>query len=165
MTATSTRLDEEVLAGAHRSSLYFGTGRDRTSTAASVCMLKADVEGYEPQVLLTAERLLRQGHVRAVQLELNRVDDHEQVEANIDMLTHLLALNFSIWQQWRSNPRRPVHNWRAHSAEVFNASFRRFPLPGYDVSAAWARQFGVQFSTNVIAVRSGGHADNRHEHS
>ena len=37
-----------------------------------VCMLKADVEGYEPQVLQTARRLLASRRVPALQLELTR---------------------------------------------------------------------------------------------
>jgi FkbM family methyltransferase len=37
-----------------------------------ICMLKADVEGYEPQALRTARRLLASRRVPALQLELTR---------------------------------------------------------------------------------------------
>ena len=57
---------------------------------ANVCMLKTDVEGYEPQVLLTAKKMLRMRRVRAVQLELTRAKDPEQVQANINMLKQLV---------------------------------------------------------------------------
>ena len=47
-------------------------------------------EGYEPQVLLTAKKMLRMRRVRAVQLELTRAKDPEQVQANINMLKQLV---------------------------------------------------------------------------
>jgi FkbM family methyltransferase len=43
-----------------------------------VCMLKVDVEGYEPEALATARGLLQSGAVSAVQLELN-VQDRKRV--------------------------------------------------------------------------------------
>jgi len=136
--ANSTRLDDEL------------TGSD-----ANVCMLKADVEGYEPQVLLTAKRMLRMRRVRAVQLELTRANDPKQVQANINMLEQLVAQNLTI-RHVRHDTRvySPqggiVHDWRAHSKTAF-ASFQHFPLPGRSVASGWAREFG--FSTNVLAVQ------------
>ena len=55
-----------------------------------VCMLKADVEGYEAQVLQTAERLLSTRRVPAVQLELTRTPSAKnQTCATIKMLQQL----------------------------------------------------------------------------
>ena len=134
--ANSTSLDDE-LAGSN----------------ADVCMLKADVEGYEPQVLLTAKRLLQQRRVRAVQLELTRPRDTVQNQANIHMLRRLVAQNWSITQVASYRPVKGLlRDWRAHSEDTF-ASFKPFPLPGHSVATAWATQFG--FSTNVLAVRGG----------
>ena len=46
-------------------------------------MLKADVEGYEPQVLRSAARLMASGRVRAVQIELTKSSRSKaQREAN-----------------------------------------------------------------------------------
>ena len=47
-----------------------------------VCMLKADVEGFEPQVLTTAQQLLRGGRVAALQLELTRAVHGPRRQAN-----------------------------------------------------------------------------------
>jgi len=132
--ANSTRLDDVL------------TGSD-----ANVCMLKADVEGYEPQVLLTAKKMLQQRRVWAVQLELTRPRDPLQTRANIHMLSQLIANNFSIRQVATYRPAGGVvRDWRAHSDTTF-ASFSSFPLSGVSVAKAWGTQFG--FSTNVLAVR------------
>ena len=131
--ANSTRLDDEF-----------------TGSGANICMLKADVEGYEPQVLLTAKIMLQQQRVWAVQLELTRPRDSLQKRANIHMLSQLIANNFSIRQVARYRPKGGiVRDWRAHSDTTF-ASFPRFPLSGVNVTKAWETQFG--FSTNVLAV-------------
>lgn len=133
--ANSTRLDDEL------------AGSD-----ANVCMLKADVEGYEPQVLLTAKKMLRMRRVRAVQLELTRARDPEQVQANINMLKQLLEQNLTIRHVRVYYPQGGiVHGWRANSKTTF-ASFQHFPLPGHSVASGWAQEFG--FSTNVLAVES-----------
>ena len=133
--ANSTRLDDEL------------AGSD-----ADVCMLKADVEGYEPQVVLTAKRLLRGRRVRAVQLELTRPRDPMQTQANIHMLSQLIVKNFSIRRIAMYRPEGGlVRDWRAQSERML-ASFPRFPRSGDSVAKAWANQFGL--STNVLAVRT-----------
>ena len=91
--------------------------------AVDVCMLKADVEGYEPQVIKSAERLLRTGRVRAVQLELSKPGTHgararSQREASVQMLRHLTKLGFELRQVPNhiidSNVTLPTpgHTWR-----------------------------------------------------
>ena len=55
-----------------------------------VCMVKADVEGYEPQVLQTARRLLTRKRVPALQLELTRTPKtRNQTCAMVKTLAHL----------------------------------------------------------------------------
>lgn len=67
-------------------------------------MLKADVEGYEPSVLASADRLLRSGRVQAVQLELTKPADERstagraQREATVRMLRALSAAGFDMRQ-------------------------------------------------------------------
>jgi hypothetical protein len=70
----------------------------------AICMLKADVEGYEPRVLRTADKLLRSGRVRAVQLELTKPANERsragrvQGEATVSMLRALSAAGFDMRQ-------------------------------------------------------------------
>jgi len=64
-----------------------------------VCMLKADVEGYEPQVLQTAQRLLTQFEVQTLQLELTKTPGSQnQTCAAIKMLEQLDALGYEFRQ-------------------------------------------------------------------
>ena len=64
-----------------------------------VCMLKADVEGYEPQVMQTAARLLTKFSVPSLQLELTRTNKSpEQTCAAVKMLSHLHRLGFEFKQ-------------------------------------------------------------------
>ncbi len=62
--------------------------------AGRVCMLKADVEGFEPHAMATARRLLSVREVGAVQIEVSRLD--AQYCANIRMLRDLLLLGYEI---------------------------------------------------------------------
>ena len=56
-----------------RAPLSEGDGGERGGDGGPpVCMLKADVEGYEPLVFRSAGRLLRSGRVHAVQFEMTR---------------------------------------------------------------------------------------------
>ena len=71
-----------------------------------VCMLKADVEGYEPAVLRTAERLLSSGRVHAVQLEVTTSPDRRVASETVEALAHLEALGFTV----RQLPRRMDNN-------------------------------------------------------
>jgi hypothetical protein len=87
----------------------------RTSLASTdICMLKADVEGYEPQAVASGRRLLADNCVLAVQLEVNaepmfarrQMRDRragcdeptraEQSERNIAMLEELQQLGYSF---------------------------------------------------------------------
>ena len=65
---------------------------------SNVCLLKADVEGYEPQVLQTAQRLLSKGNVPALQLELTRTKNADQTCATIQMLEALDKLGYDFKQ-------------------------------------------------------------------
>ena len=83
---------------------------------ARVCMLKVDVEGYEPEALQTARRLFRYGLVHAVQLELNFGDTraHASAEQNaihaqrtVEMLQMLEERGFEL-RQLAHHPRAPA---------------------------------------------------------
>ena len=64
-----------------------------------ICILKADVEGYEPQVLQTAAALLSRLSVAALQFELTHTDNADQTCASINMLEQLLGpLDFELRQ-------------------------------------------------------------------
>ena len=63
-----------------------------------VCLLKADVEGYEPQVLQTAQLLLARRSVPALQLELTRTKNADQTCATVKMLEHLDQLGYDFKQ-------------------------------------------------------------------
>lgn len=66
---------------------------DVVPLSSRVCMLKADVEGYEPQVMQTAQRLLRTRKVANVQLELTKTpSSREQTCATVKMLQMLHSL-------------------------------------------------------------------------
>ena len=61
-------------------------------------MLKADVEGFEPQVLTTAQQLLRGGRVAALQLELTRAIHGPRRQANNQ--TYALAAILAERPRW-----------------------------------------------------------------
>ena len=63
-----------------------------------VCLLKADVEGYEPQVLHTAQRVFAERRVYALQIEMSRAQDRQQRCATVKMLEHLGALGYAFKQ-------------------------------------------------------------------
>lgn len=65
---------------------------------SDVCLLKADVEGYEPQVLRTARNLFAKRRVYALQLEMSRSQQAGQRCATIKMLEHLDALGYAFKQ-------------------------------------------------------------------
>lgn len=103
-TATSVRLDE-ILKG-------------RNQGGPPVCMFKADVEGYEPQVLQTARRLLSQSRIPNLQLELTKTPGSKnQTCAAIGMLAQLTQLGCarsSSFQALPSSPPTPT-NARAYT--------------------------------------------------
>ena len=84
--------------------------------STDVCLLKADVEGYEPQVLQTAQRLLAQRNVASLQLELTRTPkSSDQTCAAIKMLEQLDALGYDFRQAPHAlvDGRAPVGPWRS----------------------------------------------------
>ena len=80
-----------------------------------VCMVKADVEGYEPQVLQTARRLLTRKRVPALQLELTRTPKtRNQTCAMVKTLAHLADLGYDFRQvnnRIVDLPAPPVGQW------------------------------------------------------
>jgi len=102
------------------------TAKAYTHTASSVrlddlvqrdvCLLKADVEGYEPQVLQTAQKLLSTFSVPSLQLELTRTNGQkDQTCAAIKMLEHLHTLGYDFRQVTNQLVDAPAPNgaWRA----------------------------------------------------
>ena len=82
-----------------------------------VCLLKADVEGYEPQVLQTAHDLLSlsRAGVPALQLELTRTaKSKDQTCAMVKTLQHLHALGYDFREASHKlvDERAPVGPWR-----------------------------------------------------
>tara|TARA_B110001452_G_scaffold211129_1_gene181602 strand:- start:211 stop:1497 length:1287 start_codon:yes stop_codon:yes gene_type:complete len=86
VSAASVRIDDVLAA-------RLASGGER------ICLLKADVEGYEPQVMQTAQRLLSKFSVPSLQLELTRTNKSpEQTCATVKMLSHLRRLGFEFKQ-------------------------------------------------------------------
>ena len=75
-----------------------------SSSRTDICMLKADVEGYEPQVLRSASRLFASGRVHAVQIELTKPPRERgeaarrQRAATVEMLRALAGNGFELRQ-------------------------------------------------------------------
>ncbi len=119
--ATSVRLDDVI-------------GKRR-----NVCMLKADVEGYEPQVLQTASALLRETHVPNLQLELTKTPTaRNQTCAAVKMLGQLSALGY----EFRQVPNRlidvaapPIGTWGTEPGPWVALP----PIPSARTSASAAR--------------------------
>ena len=85
--------------------------------AERVCLLKADVEGYEPQVLQTAQRLLglSRAGVPNLQLELTRTPkSKDQTCAMVKTLQHLHSLGYDFREASHKvvDERAPVGAWR-----------------------------------------------------
>ncbi len=134
---------------------------DELGPWADVCMLKADVEGNEPQVLLTATHLLSSGEVRAVQLEVTRSmsggthrwerQNNNQTCAIIQTLEHLRTLGYG----WQMVPWSEMHRARAADA------LRPFPSRSSASAAARMRRDPLRLgylrdfmkSTNLLATR------------
>ena len=110
VSASSVRVDDVLAAG---------TG--------DVCMLKADVEGYEADALATARRLLRSGRVHAVQMEVTKMP---QVKGKmVDFFAFLERGGFKMRQVPNSmvddNTSLPRASWR--NAPGPWAALPRFP--------------------------------------
>lgn len=146
-----------------------------------VCMLKADVEGYEPQVLQTARRLLASRRVPALQLELTRTPkSRNQTCAAWKTLAHLADLGYDFkqvnnrivdteaprvgaWETtegpWRALPDFPSSATREATRRVHGAGLIKGQSLRYAAMAQAYRKDFVSFSTNLIAMqRSNGHA-------
>ena len=155
MSAASVRVDDLV------------AGRD-------VCLLKADVEGYEPQAIHTALRLLSTRRVDTLQFELSHTNHQpNQTCAAVRMLAGLHALGYKMRQvkrQLKDAPAPPVGTWR--TAPGLWETLPRFPSGrerpragkrrGGDANGslsldvmrrAWKADFS-SFSTNIIARRA-----------
>jgi len=132
---------------------------------SDVCLLKADVEGYEPQVLHTAQHVLARRRVHALQLEMTRSHNASQRCATIKMLEHLDALGFAFKQVTHAQadavalPR--VGEWA--NADGFgalddfpsNATRARAASAGLSpMRAAYEWDFTAYLSTNLVAQRA-----------
>ncbi len=128
-----------------------------------VCLLKADVEGYEAQVLHTAQRVFAQRRVFAVQLEMTRPRDLTQRCATVKMLEHLDALGYVFKHAHHALVDAiappPVGTWA--NVDGFdrlpdfpsNATRARAEREGFSrMEAAFLTDF-VTFSTNLFARR------------
>ena len=138
---------------------------DLVSPQEKVCLLKADVEGYEPQVLQTAQRLLTlsAAGVPSLQLELTRTPkSKDQTCAMVKTLQtlHELGYDFREASHRVVDERAPVGPWRA--APSAWARLPPFPsaatrarhdsgqLPGMPLmQAAYEHDFATH-STNLI---------------
>jgi len=181
--ASSVRIDD--IFGLHgKPTGAAAAGRRLAGTYASidtpVCMLKADVEGYEPQVLQTARRLLTRKRVPALQLELTRTPkQRNQTCAAIKALAHLAELGYDF-RQVKNNivdePAPPVGQWALGrrpwaylpsfpSPMTQQATERQNPMSMLTKGAASVRNLAMQsayrrdfvsFSTNLVALHQGG---------
>jgi FkbM family methyltransferase len=116
---------------------------DDVVRSKDVCLLKADVEGYEPQVLHTAQNLFAKRRVHALQLEMSRSPPGTtQRCATIKMLEHLGALGYAFKQadhalvDATALPR--VGTW--NGAAGFDA------MPDFPSNATWERGKGLGMS-------------------
>ena len=130
---------------------------------SDVCLLKADVEGYEPQVLHTAQRVFAKYHVHALQLEMTKSTNADQTCASIKMLEHLDALGYRFKMASHhavdAAELPPVGAWQNASgferlADFPSANARAFGVTTATtpMHAAYRRDF-TSFSTNLFAVR------------
>ena len=121
-----------------------------------VCLLKADVEGYEPQVLRSASALFHRYRVAHVQLELTKSrHSRDQRCAAVQMLEHLVHLGYELRHMHKSIAKAaiqhlpPIGSWPAASAAQVAAMW---PFPSSaksSVAKAFSNDFG--YSTNVVA--------------
>jgi FkbM family methyltransferase len=136
------------------------------------CLLKADVEGYEPQAIHTAARLLATRRVDTLQFELTHTNNRpNQTCAAVRMLAGLHALGFEMRQvrrQLKDSAAPPVGTWRTapglwdklprfpSGRERLRVGKRRGGGSNDSLSImrqAWKADFS-SFSTNIIARRA-----------
>jgi FkbM family methyltransferase len=127
-----------------------------------VCLLKADVEGYEPQVLHTAQRVFAERRVYALQLEMSRAHSKKQRCATIKMLEHLDALGYAFKQADHilvdAALLPPVGAWEGAGGfgrlPDFPSNATRAQVAREGLSpmrAAYERDFTAYLSTNLFA--------------
>ena len=142
-----------------------------------ICLLKADVEGYEPQVLQTARKLLTTRRVPALQLELTRTPkSRNQTCAAYKMLAHLADLGYDFKQvnnrivdreaprvgswaksegPWNKLPDFPSEATRQSAQRVHRLGLvKSGTVRNAAMTSAYRKDF-VSFSTNLIAMQSG----------
>lgn len=131
---------------------------------SDVCLLKADVEGYEPQVLHTAQDLFARRRVYALQLEMSRSKQAEQRCATIKMLEHLDALGYVFKQADHAlvdaAALPPVGAWQGAGGFGAMPDFpsnatraRGLSLGLSPMRAAYEWDFTAYLSTNLFARR------------
>ena len=130
---------------------------------SDLCLLKADVEGYEPQVLRAAQRVFAEHRVFSIQLEMTKSGNAQQTCASIKMLEHLHALGYQFKIAGHSlvyaTKLPPVGKWRNSSGFSTlpdfpsKASRKRASRNGHTpMHEAYSSDF-VSFSTNLFAIR------------
>lgn len=130
---------------------------------SDVCLLKADVEGYEAQALHTAQRLFAKRRVFAVQLEMTKSKDPQQTCASVKMLEHLDALGYQFKLADHSTVDAttlpPIGEWvgargfdRLTDFPSSDTRERAARLGHTPMSMAYKQQFR-SFSTNLFAHR------------
>lgn len=122
-----------------------------------VCLLKADVEGYEPQVFQTAAALLSRYAVPVLQLEMTHTKDADQTCASINMLEHLHGpLKFEMRQLRGAGLHRPLPFARSTPWKMAPSAWHKLPTfpsrPGKNATWAYRNDF-LGYSTNLVAVR------------
>jgi len=128
-----------------------------------VCLLKADVEGYEPQVLQTAQQLLTRFKVPSLQLEMTKTPrSANQTCAAIKMLEHLDALGYEFRQVNQKAVDKaippPAGTWAKNMGQAWEQltpfpSAKKEGLGLGRKGSAMARAYRVDFksfSTNLI---------------
>lgn len=131
---------------------------------SDVCLLKADVEGYEPQVLHTAQRVFAERRVHALQIEMTRSRGAPQRCATIKMLEHLDALGYAFKRADHAfidaAPLPPVGAWAVADGfdrlPDFPSNATRARGAREDLSpmrAAYEWDFTAYLSTNLFARR------------
>jgi len=135
--ATSVRIDDLVQPG------------------SNVCLLKVDVEGYEPQVLQTAAQLLGSRSVAYVQLEMTRTHSTDQKCAYIRALDHLAGLGYEFRQiaNHVAFQEVPASNWREATVWANLSKFPSRPGQHNDKATVMQRAFRDDFrsfSTNLL---------------
>ena len=109
---------------------------------SDACLLKADVEGYEPQVLQTAQRLLSTRSVPSLQLELTRTKNADQTCAAVKMLEQLDALGYELRQASHHLVDQPAPKGPWKSAP---SAWERMP-PFPSVTKRWVAERRMSFS-------------------